>query len=59
MEGKWILKLDDGAIWRQTDDNELLKPAHKGSTVEIRKGVLGAFFIKVDGHQAFRAHRDN
>jgi hypothetical protein len=58
-EGKWVLKLDDGALWRQTDDNELLHAPRAGSKVEVRKGVLGAFFIKVDGQQAFRAHRDN
>jgi hypothetical protein len=57
--GKWVLKLDDGAVWRQTDDYDLPNAPRKGSTAEIRKGVLGAFFIKVDGQQAFRAHRDN
>jgi len=59
VEGKWVVRLEDGAVWRQTDDNELFHNPHAGSKVEIRKGVLGAFFMKVDGQQAVRAHRDN
>jgi hypothetical protein len=57
--GKWVIVLDDGAVWRQTDDTDLLRAPRKGSAVEIRKGVLGSFFVKVDGQAAFRAHRDN
>ncbi len=57
--GKWIVKLDDGAVWRQTDDNEILRPPHPGSTVEIRKAMLGSFTMKVDGQFAVRVHRDN
>jgi hypothetical protein len=55
--GKWILKLDDGAVWVQTDDNEMGSPPHKGSSVVISRGTLGSFFLKVDGHQAIRAKR--
>src|SRR5450432_2830929 len=50
--GKWTVKLDDGAVWRQTDDNEVLRPPHPGSTVEIRKAMLGSFTMKVDGQFA-------
>jgi hypothetical protein len=56
--GKWTIRLDDGAVWRQTDSNELFRPPHKGSTVVIKKGVLGSFFIDVDGQPSIRAHRD-
>jgi hypothetical protein len=55
--GKWILRLDDGAVWLQTDDNDLQSDPHKGSTVVIKKGILGSFFIDVDGHQGFKARR--
>jgi hypothetical protein len=57
--GKWILHLDSGAVWRQIDDNELQSDPHKGSTVVIKRGILGSFFIDVDGHQGFRANRDS
>ena len=56
--GKWTLKLDDGAVWRQIDDTTLDNPPHPGSTVEIRRGALGSFRLKVDGQFPFKAHRD-
>ncbi len=56
--GKWTIRLDDGAVWRQTDSNEIYNPPHKGSTVVIKKGALGSFFIDVDGQPGIRAHRD-
>lgn len=57
--GKWIFKLDDGAVWRQTGDGDLLKRPRAGAKAEIRKGVLGAFFLKVEGESAIRVHRDS
>ena len=59
LYGKWIVKLDDGAVWRQTDDDELLKAPHKGSSAVISKGSLGSFFMKIDGQQAIKVHRDS
>ena len=57
-DGKWLIQLEGGAIWRQTDDQELLKEPHNGSTAVIKRGTLGSFFMKIDGDSAFRAHRD-
>jgi hypothetical protein len=57
--GKWVIRLDDGAVWRQIDDNEPVKEPRKGSTIVIKKGVLGSFFIDIDGEAGFRAHRDS
>lgn len=57
--GKWIIRLDDGAVWRQIDDNQPIKEPRKGSNVVIKKGVLGSFFIDIDGEAGFRAHRDS
>lgn len=57
--GKWTIQLDDGAVWRQIDDNELYNPPHGGSVANIRKAALGSFFMNIDGQQAMRVHRDN
>ena len=59
VRGKWVIKLEDGAVWHQTDDNEIFRDPRPGSTVVISKAALGSFFIKVDGQQAVRAHREN
>ncbi|MHB8531018.1 MAG: hypothetical protein ACYC8V_16095 [Caulobacteraceae bacterium] len=56
--GKWTIVLDDGAVWRQIDDNSLSRPPHAGSTADIRRAALGSFFVKIDGQQALRMHRD-
>jgi hypothetical protein len=58
-QGKWIVRLDDGAVWRQTDDSELVRRPHAGSAAVIRKGVLGSFFMTIDGQPAIRVHRDS
>lgn len=58
-QGKWIIKLDSGAIWRQIDDNSLGKAPHHGSTAAIRKGTLGSFFVNIDGQLALQMHRDS
>ncbi len=57
-DGRWDFELDNGAVWRQVDDSSFANDPRAGSKVEIRKGSLGSFFMKVDGQPAFKAHRD-
>jgi hypothetical protein len=57
-DGKWIVELESGAVWRQIDTTVLAKDPHAGSKAEIRRGAIGSFFMKIDGQQAIRAHRD-
>ena len=56
--GKWVIKLETGAQWRQIDDNAV-RPPHEGSAVVIRKGALGSFFMNIDGDLAIKVHRDS
>ena len=58
-DGKWVIELEGGAIWRQTDDQELFKEPHPGSAAVVKKGTLGSFFMKIDGDTAFRARRES
>jgi hypothetical protein len=57
--GRWTIRLDDGAVWRQIDDNALDRPPHAGSIAEVRRGVLGSFTMKVDGQFPMKVHRDS
>ena len=57
-DGKWMVELDSGAVWRQADTKDLFKPPHKGSTVEIRSASLGSYFMNIDGQTAIRAKRE-
>ncbi len=56
-DGKWVLTTDENATWRQIDNTELYNPPHSGSTMVVRKAMLGSFFCKVDGGAAIRCTR--
>jgi len=57
--GKWTFRMQDGAVWRQIDDELLSRKPHSGSAIVIRRAMLGSFLLSVDGQPAVRAHRDN
>ncbi|WP_172448466.1 hypothetical protein [Caulobacter mirabilis] len=57
-DGKWTIRLPDGAIWIQTD-NERIRPPKAGSKVLIRKATMGSYFLSVDGQRSVRAKRQN
>lgn len=57
--GEWVITLDDGAVWRQTEPVELGRTPHKGSKVMISKGVLGSYFMTIDGEGAGKAKRES
>ncbi|MEP6566432.1 MAG: hypothetical protein ABJB10_14960 [Mesorhizobium sp.] len=56
-DGRWVLELETGAIWEQTDLEPVRREPQKGSKAEIRKASLGTFFINLDGQRAIRAKR--
>jgi hypothetical protein len=56
-DGKWVITVEGGAVWRQTDDNELAREPRIGSAVRIRKAALGSFFVNIDRQQALRMRR--
>jgi hypothetical protein len=58
-DGKWLITLDDGALWRQTDDQELYPAPRAGAQVTVRKGALGSFFMDIGRDKAIRVHRQN
>lgn len=55
--GKWVMELEDGAVWVQIDTEPLPRGAKKGSTIEIRKAAIGSFLVNVDKQRAIRATR--
>ncbi|MFT4252621.1 MAG: hypothetical protein QM608_09070, partial [Caulobacter sp.] len=56
-DGRWVLTLADGAVWRQADDRELSSPPKPGAKVEIRKAAAGSYLMNIDGQRAIRARR--
>lgn len=57
--GDWVVSLDNGAVWAQTEPEPLARRPHPGSTVVISKGLLGSFFMTVDGQGAGKARRQS
>ncbi len=55
--GKWVVEVEDGGVWLQTDSEILMRTPRKGSKIEIRKAALGSFFMNVDGQRALRVKR--
>jgi hypothetical protein len=57
VEGKWVFVATDGAVWRQTDSEELALDPHAGSKLLVKNGALGSYFCKVDGQPQVRCER--
>lgn len=55
--GKWVVKLQDGAVWTQVDANELHRTPKAGMSVKVRQAAMGSFLMSIDGGGAFRVRR--
>lgn len=56
--GKWVLRLEDGAVWRQIDGDPPHRDPKAGMPIEVKSASLGSYLLSVDGQRAYRAHRD-
>ena len=57
--GKWVLRLEDGAVWRQIDGDPPNRDPKPGMPVKIKSATMGSYLLSVDGQRSFRAHRDD
>ncbi|HEX9932171.1 MAG TPA: hypothetical protein VGB08_04965 [Allosphingosinicella sp.] len=57
--GRWIIVLDDGARWIQTDTRTLGIPPRAGQTIRIRRASLGSYFANISNQTAIRMRRLN
>ena len=56
--GKWVLRTEEGQVWRQIDDRRLFRPPARGVKAEVRRAALGSFFMNIDGQTAIRVRRE-
>jgi hypothetical protein len=56
--GKWVIRLEDGAVWTQIDSNDLGIDPKAGETVTVHKAALGSYMLSLPHHRSFRAHRE-
>ena len=57
--GRWLLVLEDGARWQQTESRALGRDPKPGQPVLIRRGALGGYLASVNGQIAIRVRRVN
>lgn len=54
--GRWVLTLEDGAVWEQTDGSYINRPSI-GQPILIDRGALGSYMGRIDKGKAFRIKR--
>jgi hypothetical protein len=52
-----IVIADNNAVWETTDDSISFTPPKPGQKIEIVRGALGNYFIRVNGQIGVRGHR--
>jgi hypothetical protein len=55
--GRWTIVMQDGSIWRQTDTTVGYMKVRAGSKAEVKKGLLGAYFMNIDNYRAIKVER--
>lgn len=46
-----VFTLANGQVWKVTDDSDAVLPIMQNPKVEITRGLLGSYFLQVEGHQ--------
>lgn len=57
-DGKWVLQLEGGQIWRQIDTQAFSRDPKPGAKATIKRAMLGSYLMSVGGHAGVRVHRD-
>lgn len=56
-DGRYRIRLQDGAVWETVERPRQGQEPRRGSTVRIRKAALGSYLMNIDGNRAVRARR--
>ena len=57
LDGGWVITLNDGSIWSQTDDTPVALEPRKGDKVVVKRGTLGSYYVKLGSQPGFKARR--
>ena len=55
--GKWQLRLEDGALWETTEASSFIGDPKAGNSVVIKRGSLGGYMMRIAGQRGLRAKR--
>jgi len=56
---RWVIVIEDGARWVQTESRQLTRSPKPGMPIRIRKAAMGSYFANIDGQRAVRVRREN
>jgi hypothetical protein len=56
--GRILVTSTDGAVWEQTDSDEVRSTPAPGDTVQVTKGMMGGYMCQVSRWQSVRCQRD-
>lgn len=48
-DGRWVITLEDGSVWREIGDMEPNLDPRPGAAAHISRGSMGSYFIKISG----------
>jgi hypothetical protein len=54
---KWLVELEDGALWQTTESDTRGSAPKAGGTVKIRKAAMGSYIVTFDRSRPLRAMR--
>ncbi len=55
--GQWIVTLEDGGVWVQTDDAPLALRPRPGQPVRINRAAMGSYMMRINNQPGLRARR--
>lgn len=55
--GRWVVRLEDGSTWAQTDNSPLASRPRTGQPVRVERGALGSYRMRVNNQPAIRVQR--
>ncbi len=54
--GRYLITLENGQVWLQTEDELGFRPRN-GSSVSIKRGLLGSYWMTADKYYAVAVRR--
>ncbi|ATW04049.1 hypothetical protein C8024_05755 [Sphingopyxis sp. BSNA05] len=55
--GKWMLTLEEGGRWQQTDTIRLNSEPRNGDKILIKTGAMGSYLASINGQRSIRVKR--
>jgi len=56
-DGRWVITLEDGSTWAQTDSYPLAVNPKRGHKVKVVKASMGSYMMRVNNQPGVRAKR--